>query len=628
MGDDLFSGCTSLTSVSIADGVTSISSYMFYGCTNLKYISIPNSVTSIGGEAFRDCTSLTSISIPDSVTDMGSYLFRGCTSLTSVSIADGVTSISYRMFYGCTNLKTINIPSSVTSIGGEAFRNCKGLTSITIPYGVKKIEYYTFYECTGLATITIPNSVESIENDAFRKTALTTINFTGTEKEWKEISINKSGNDLIYSATINYNYVPNTDQDDDATTNATKYSIYIDNEYFINTDENFRYIVAEKYTYYQLYIKNNETGEILTYGTDNMICESADDSIASVGPNGTMVINGVGGVKISLTQNGTVIDTMAVHGCIDNSRITNYSAIKDSELYAEGFAPNCRLKVFNYKSVFVADSTYEGGGYYKVTFDVYNDVPTIFSVASFNSNGEIVKQQLIAGYSADMLDEMHSAFTHFGDLLTGKLVSGESEMYQTKTSVTLEVPLGGYVDFLTLNNSEYMVYANVLSGIVVSAMETADAWVDFVNVASADLDFDEMKFAKEVVGVIVKKAHLTEDDVVKQVLKIVMEKDDYAALVTGIMGYLGDNGVTMADLFKILADCTISSIPQLKEAIAKGSVDAMLSAVPPARIIKELTDAFVSSLQYAIVIKDIASMSTSSNDFLIIVYPTTAPQAA
>ena len=82
--DYAFYNCTSLTSVTIGNGVTSIGSDAFNGCTNLTSVVIPNSVTIIGTRAFLGCTSLASITIPDSVTSIGSYAFYGCSSLTSV----------------------------------------------------------------------------------------------------------------------------------------------------------------------------------------------------------------------------------------------------------------------------------------------------------------------------------------------------------------------------------------------------------------------------------------------------------------------------------------------------------------------------------------------------------------
>ncbi len=56
-----FLGCTSLTSVTVSDGVMSIALSAFWGCINLTSVVIPNSVTRIGGAAFDGCESLSSI---------------------------------------------------------------------------------------------------------------------------------------------------------------------------------------------------------------------------------------------------------------------------------------------------------------------------------------------------------------------------------------------------------------------------------------------------------------------------------------------------------------------------------------------------------------------------------------
>ena len=154
IGGYAFSDCSSLTSITIAEGVTSIGNYAFYGCYKLTAINIPESVRSIGDRAFRDCSSLTSITIPEGVTSIGSYAFYGCSGeltvncnipsassyengafykskFTKVTIGEGVTSIGNYAFYGCYKLTAINIPESVRSIGDRAFRDCSSLTSIS-----------------------------------------------------------------------------------------------------------------------------------------------------------------------------------------------------------------------------------------------------------------------------------------------------------------------------------------------------------------------------------------------------------------------------------------------------------------------------------------------------------------
>ena len=145
--ESAFSGCTSLTSITIPDSVMSIARFTFYYCANLKSIKIPNSVTNIGESAFGGCTSLTSITIPNSVTDIDTNTFSGCTSLTSITIPNSVTEIGWWAFYGCTSLTSITIPNSVTNIGESAFRGCTSLTSITIPGSVASIgeEAFGYY---------------------------------------------------------------------------------------------------------------------------------------------------------------------------------------------------------------------------------------------------------------------------------------------------------------------------------------------------------------------------------------------------------------------------------------------------------------------------------------------------
>ena len=61
-------------------------------------------VTAIANSAFSGCTSLASIVIPDGVTKIGLYAFLGCSALTSIVIPDGVTKIGLDAFRGCPNL--------------------------------------------------------------------------------------------------------------------------------------------------------------------------------------------------------------------------------------------------------------------------------------------------------------------------------------------------------------------------------------------------------------------------------------------------------------------------------------------------------------------------------------------
>ena len=203
IGMQAFSSCDSLTSVTIGNGVKKIGEHAFSFCDSLTSMTIGSGVTSIGNEAFRYCSSLTSITIPNSVTSIGSEAFYGCSSLTSATIGSGVTSIGNEAFDNCDKLNQINvdtantvyssengvlfnkdktelirypegkadtsysIPNSVTYIVYRAFYGCGSLTSITIPDSVTSIGTQAFLYCDSLTSITIPNSVTRIGSYAF-----------------------------------------------------------------------------------------------------------------------------------------------------------------------------------------------------------------------------------------------------------------------------------------------------------------------------------------------------------------------------------------------------------------------------------------------------------------------------
>ena len=88
------------------------------------------SVTSIGSYAFYKCTSLTTITLPEGVTSIESCAFFSCTSLTSITIPEGVTSIEERTFYGCESLTAIVLPKNLREIGSQAFADCNELLDV------------------------------------------------------------------------------------------------------------------------------------------------------------------------------------------------------------------------------------------------------------------------------------------------------------------------------------------------------------------------------------------------------------------------------------------------------------------------------------------------------------------
>ena len=128
---------SSVKTVVIEDGITSIGDYTFYGMTYLTDVSIPASVTKIGECAFTFCASLSKVNFPSSLTSIGMSAFEGCYSLTSVTLPTSLKTIGVRAFAYCRNISTLLIPSNLTSIGHWAFKQCENLSTVALNANVK-----------------------------------------------------------------------------------------------------------------------------------------------------------------------------------------------------------------------------------------------------------------------------------------------------------------------------------------------------------------------------------------------------------------------------------------------------------------------------------------------------------
>ena len=102
-------------------------------------IDLQASVPTIPPYCFTRFTSLTSVTLPEGLQIFGSYSFYCCVSLTTVTIPDGVFYIGNRAFGNCSSLSSVSIPESVTSIRNGAFSGC-ALTSVTVSRNCKVYE--------------------------------------------------------------------------------------------------------------------------------------------------------------------------------------------------------------------------------------------------------------------------------------------------------------------------------------------------------------------------------------------------------------------------------------------------------------------------------------------------------
>ena len=146
----------------------------FSGCTSMTSISLPaNMSTTLGAETFKGCTSLSTVTVNGAsspITNIKDSTFNGCTSLTNFDFAKftALTTISASAFAGTGSLSPsgVVLPSSVTSLGASAF-NASNLTSITFQSSSMSIGNFAFQNCTSLQSVIFTNSACTWSNSGY-----------------------------------------------------------------------------------------------------------------------------------------------------------------------------------------------------------------------------------------------------------------------------------------------------------------------------------------------------------------------------------------------------------------------------------------------------------------------------
>ena len=160
IGVGAFSNCSSLTSITLKEGLEHIEGNAFADCRLLETITFPNSLKTVGSYAFSFTAWYNNQ--PNGGVYAGNvfYKYKGdIPENTSFVIKEGTVSVSpdafikenRRIDYG---LVAVAIPNSVEIIGEYAFSQCRALRSVNIPSRVTTIESYAFSYCKSLTSVT------------------------------------------------------------------------------------------------------------------------------------------------------------------------------------------------------------------------------------------------------------------------------------------------------------------------------------------------------------------------------------------------------------------------------------------------------------------------------------------
>ena len=132
-------------------GITAIDDEAFLSCKNLYSISIPKNVKTIGNRAFYCAesegsyiyytSSLSTISLPDGLISIGDYAFERCNFLKSITIPASVTLIGTSAL-NCTVQNIYFKPSNPPTFGSKYIGT--NATKIYVPQG--SVEQYKAVE--------------------------------------------------------------------------------------------------------------------------------------------------------------------------------------------------------------------------------------------------------------------------------------------------------------------------------------------------------------------------------------------------------------------------------------------------------------------------------------------------
>lgn len=132
---------------------------------------------------YDDRSKVTTVIMEGTITSVGSYAFDGFGKMTNITLPDTIRSIGEFAFWRCDDLSSIVIPNGCTVIGNNSFNWCERLESITLPASITEIQWNAFANCEDLSDVY----------------------YAGTEQQWQNIAISRTGNEGLLSATVHYN---------------------------------------------------------------------------------------------------------------------------------------------------------------------------------------------------------------------------------------------------------------------------------------------------------------------------------------------------------------------------------------------------------------------------------------
>ena len=183
---------TNISSIKIPDSIEIIGQNSFYNCSLLERFEISQNshLIEIGNNAFSGCGSLLSLYIPEGVTEIGDSAFNNCGEINEFIVDE--RNEAFRSENG--HLIDRNTNTII-----------RGANNSTIPNGIEIIGEASFRR-SQINELYIPLTVNEIGNYFMADSNIERINYEGNELEWDQITKGRLWNLDKEDILINYSF--------------------------------------------------------------------------------------------------------------------------------------------------------------------------------------------------------------------------------------------------------------------------------------------------------------------------------------------------------------------------------------------------------------------------------------
>lgn len=168
IGEEAFSSCSKITSVSFPAGLKEIRKNAFQGCGNIR---------AVYASSLEQWLSLKFIDAPfsnrpfTSNSDSPCKLYLAGEEVCRLVIPEGIRELQDKAFLGCEGITSVSFPNSLEVVGDRAFYRCRGLEEIRFD-SVESVGDYAFASCENLRNVSLPDSIREMPSTAFSGTSI------------------------------------------------------------------------------------------------------------------------------------------------------------------------------------------------------------------------------------------------------------------------------------------------------------------------------------------------------------------------------------------------------------------------------------------------------------------------